>query len=150
VPEGGAQKTGHYQASGAQNIAQDIINGDILFTYRGLSGPAVLQISSLWESGDSISISHGLFGGRCPPYGCIFMTLCDPRFMTVHPMHFEKYHYSSRLLRDSFMCLPAFRTGAVAGMTVLLTAIRTCSITAGTNNMKPVVTYIEGAFWMEA
>ena len=48
------------------------------------------------------------------------------------------------------MCLPAFRTGAVAGMTVLLTAIRTCSITAGTNNMKSVVTYIVGAFRMEA
>ena len=32
-------------------------NGDILFTHRGLSGPAVLQISSLWESGDSISIN---------------------------------------------------------------------------------------------
>ena len=50
----------------------------------------------------------------------------------------------------SFLCLPAFRTGAVAGMTVLLTAIRTCPETAGTNNMKPVITYIEGAFWMEA
>ena len=95
MPEGGAQKTGHNQASGAQNIAQSIIN-------------------------------------------------------TVHPMHFEKYHYSSRILRDSFLCLPAFRAGAVAGMTVLLTAIRTCPITAGTNNMKPVITYIEGAFWMEA
>jgi len=48
------------------------------------------------------------------------------------------------------MCLPAFWTGAVAGMTVLLTAIRTYPETAGTNNMKPVITYIEGAFRMEA
>ena len=47
------------------------------------------------------------------------------------------------------MCLPAFRTCAVAGMTVLLTAIRTCSKTAGTNDMKPVITCIEGAFWMD-
>ena len=48
------------------------------------------------------------------------------------------------------MCLPAFRTGAVTGMTVLLTAIRTCSETAGTNNVKSVVAYIEGAFWLKA
>ena len=54
------------------------------------------------------------------------------------------------MLLYSFMCLPAFRTGAVAGITVMLTAIRTCPETAGTNNMKPVITYIEGAFWMEA
>jgi predicted Rossmann fold flavoprotein len=31
--------------------------GDILFTHRGLSGPSILQISSLWESGDYISIN---------------------------------------------------------------------------------------------
>ena len=30
---------------------------DILFTHRGLSGPAILQISSYWEPGDSISIN---------------------------------------------------------------------------------------------
>ena len=31
--------------------------GDILFTHRGLSGPAVLQISSYWNQGDSIIIN---------------------------------------------------------------------------------------------
>ena len=30
---------------------------DILFTHRGLSGPAILQISSYWNPGDSISIN---------------------------------------------------------------------------------------------
>lgn len=31
--------------------------GDILFTHRGLSGPAILQISSYWNQGDSIIIN---------------------------------------------------------------------------------------------
>jgi predicted Rossmann fold flavoprotein len=30
--------------------------GNILFTHRGLSGPAILQISSYWQEGDSIDI----------------------------------------------------------------------------------------------
>lgn len=30
---------------------------DMLFTHRGLSGPAILQISSYWHSGDSITIN---------------------------------------------------------------------------------------------
>lgn len=30
--------------------------GDILFTHRGLSGPAILQVSSYWNKGDIISI----------------------------------------------------------------------------------------------
>lgn len=30
---------------------------DILFTHRGLSGPAILQISSYWQPGESISIN---------------------------------------------------------------------------------------------
>ena len=30
---------------------------NILFTHRGLSGPAILQISSYWQQGDSISIN---------------------------------------------------------------------------------------------
>lgn len=32
-------------------------NEDLLFTHRGLSGPAVLQISSYWNLGDEISIN---------------------------------------------------------------------------------------------
>ncbi|MBF0329562.1 MAG: NAD(P)/FAD-dependent oxidoreductase [Nitrospirae bacterium] len=31
--------------------------GDILFTHRGLSGPAILQSSSYWNKGDTISIN---------------------------------------------------------------------------------------------
>ncbi|MBI5756861.1 MAG: aminoacetone oxidase family FAD-binding enzyme, partial [Nitrospirae bacterium] len=31
--------------------------GDILFTHRGLSGPAILQISSYWTKGDDIHIN---------------------------------------------------------------------------------------------
>ncbi|TAL26981.1 MAG: NAD(P)/FAD-dependent oxidoreductase [Nitrospirae bacterium] len=31
--------------------------GDILFTHRGLSGPAILQISSYWNQGDAININ---------------------------------------------------------------------------------------------
>lgn len=31
--------------------------GDILFTHKGLSGPAILQISSYWNRGDHISIN---------------------------------------------------------------------------------------------
>jgi predicted Rossmann fold flavoprotein len=30
--------------------------GEILFTHRGLSGPAILQVSSYWERGDEITI----------------------------------------------------------------------------------------------
>ena len=30
---------------------------NILFTHRGLSGPAILQISSYWESGDTVEIN---------------------------------------------------------------------------------------------
>lgn len=30
---------------------------DMLFTHRGLSGPAILQISSYWEPGDTVSIN---------------------------------------------------------------------------------------------
>ena len=33
-----------------------LFNENILFTHRGLSGPAVLQISSYWEAGDTVSI----------------------------------------------------------------------------------------------
>jgi predicted Rossmann fold flavoprotein len=34
----------------------------LLFTHRGLSGPAILQISSYWREGDAITID--LMGGR--------------------------------------------------------------------------------------
>ena len=34
-----------------------VFRENILFTHRGLSGPAILQISSYWQPGDSISIN---------------------------------------------------------------------------------------------
>lgn len=34
-----------------------IFNEDLLFTHKGLSGPAVLQISSYWNSGEEININ---------------------------------------------------------------------------------------------
>ena len=39
-----------------------VFDGDILFTHRGLSGPAVLQASSYWTTGHDIRIN--LFGGE--------------------------------------------------------------------------------------
>lgn len=36
---------------------QQSFNEDMLFTHRGLSGPAVLQLSSYWRAGDAISIN---------------------------------------------------------------------------------------------
>jgi predicted Rossmann fold flavoprotein len=35
---------------------RDSFRENILFTHRGLSGPAILQISSYWEKGESLSI----------------------------------------------------------------------------------------------
>jgi len=48
--------------SGISATASVICNGttfveDILFTHRGLSGPAILQISSYWNPGDSIALN---------------------------------------------------------------------------------------------
>ena len=36
---------------------QQTFNEDLLFTHRGLSGPAALQLSSYWRTGDEISIN---------------------------------------------------------------------------------------------
>jgi len=38
------------------SAANTTFTEDILFTHRGLSGPAILQISSYWQPGDEISI----------------------------------------------------------------------------------------------
>jgi len=37
--------------------ARTVFREDLLFTHRGLSGPAVLQISSFWESGKALRIN---------------------------------------------------------------------------------------------
>ena len=34
-----------------------VFNDDLLFTHRGLSGPAILQISSYWTQGDTVEIN---------------------------------------------------------------------------------------------
>jgi len=39
------------------SCGQQSFNEDMLFTHRGLSGPAVLQLSSYWHAGQSISIN---------------------------------------------------------------------------------------------
>jgi len=36
---------------------QQSFNEELLFTHRGLSGPAVLQISSYWHPGDAVTIN---------------------------------------------------------------------------------------------
>jgi predicted Rossmann fold flavoprotein len=53
-----------HKFSGLSGISFDAVvrckgrefRGKILFTHRGLSGPAILQISSFWDCGDEISI----------------------------------------------------------------------------------------------
>ena len=40
----------------AVRCGDNAFSEDILFTHRGLSGPAILQISSYWTPGDSIAI----------------------------------------------------------------------------------------------
>ena len=59
--------TGHFKAlcerlSGLSADVEVSCNGqtfreDMLFTHRGLSGPAILQISSYWHPGDSIAVN---------------------------------------------------------------------------------------------
>jgi predicted Rossmann fold flavoprotein len=51
--------------TGLSGVSLDVIascnrqrfRGNILFTHRGLSGPAILQLSSYWKPGDTISIN---------------------------------------------------------------------------------------------
>ena len=56
----------------------------VLFTHRGLSGPAVLQISSYWKEGDDIKIN------LLPSIDCMM-------FLTE-----QKYHQPKALLRTIF------------------------------------------------
>lgn len=41
----------------AVSCKESLFRGEVLFTHRGLSGPAVLQISSYWDRGKEITIS---------------------------------------------------------------------------------------------
>ena len=41
---------------GRVSLGETGFTGDILFTHRGLSGPAILQISSYWEKGNLLTI----------------------------------------------------------------------------------------------
>ncbi len=41
----------------AARCAEQEFNSALLFTHRGLSGPAILQISSYWESGQTLSLN---------------------------------------------------------------------------------------------
>ena len=53
-PEGAAFAMGR---PGGKRKARMAFNEDLLFTHRGLSGPAVLQISSYWQEGTPLSIN---------------------------------------------------------------------------------------------
>jgi len=41
----------------AVSCGRKVFKGDVLFTHKGLSGPAILQISSYWNPGDVININ---------------------------------------------------------------------------------------------
>jgi predicted Rossmann fold flavoprotein len=50
-------ETGAADASPKQRKKAVVFNEDLLFTHRGLSGPAVLQISSFWREGRPVRIN---------------------------------------------------------------------------------------------
>jgi predicted Rossmann fold flavoprotein len=50
-------ETGPAEASPKQRKKTVVFNEDLLFTHRGLSGPAVLQISSFWREGQPVRIN---------------------------------------------------------------------------------------------
>ena len=50
-------ETGPADASAKQRKKAQVFAEDLLFTHRGLSGPAVLQISSFWREGQPIRIN---------------------------------------------------------------------------------------------
>ncbi|HEU4852433.1 MAG TPA: NAD(P)/FAD-dependent oxidoreductase [Telluria sp.] len=50
-------ETGNRKAKGKQAGNYAKFREDLLFTHRGLSGPAILQISSYWEPGSPITIN---------------------------------------------------------------------------------------------
>ena len=50
-------ETGAADASPKQRKKATVFTEDLLFTHKGLSGPAVLQISSLWREGQTLRIN---------------------------------------------------------------------------------------------
>ena len=50
-------ETGAADATPKQRKKATVFAEDLLFTHRGLSGPAVLQISSLWREGDPVRVN---------------------------------------------------------------------------------------------
>ncbi len=50
-------ETGARNASPKQRKKAVVFAEDLLFTHKGLSGPAVLQISSYWQAGDAVRIN---------------------------------------------------------------------------------------------
>ena len=50
-------ETGARDASPKQRKKAVVFAEDLLFTHKGLSGPAVLQISSYWQAGDAVRIN---------------------------------------------------------------------------------------------
>ncbi|HYA26378.1 MAG TPA: NAD(P)/FAD-dependent oxidoreductase [Thermodesulfovibrionales bacterium] len=66
--------------------------GNVLFTHRGLSGPAVLQVSSLWDKGNPINLD--LF-----PKKDIFALLKEKRDSKMELQTFLSLHLPRRLAR---------------------------------------------------
>jgi hypothetical protein len=50
-------ETGAADASPKQRRKATVFAEDLLFTHRGLSGPAVLQISSYWQAGEPVRVN---------------------------------------------------------------------------------------------
>ena len=50
-------ETGTLEATAKQRKKATVFAEDLLFTHKGLSGPAVLQISSFWRAGQSLRIN---------------------------------------------------------------------------------------------
>ena len=50
-------ETGAQDASPKQRKKAVVFTEDLLFTHKGLSGPAVLQISSYWQAGEAVRIN---------------------------------------------------------------------------------------------
>ncbi|MCH8278620.1 MAG: aminoacetone oxidase family FAD-binding enzyme [Proteobacteria bacterium] len=88
---------------------------DILFTHRGLSGPAVLQVSSYWSPGNEIRINLWFHRIACVCVLEVFLKLRGFLFVTLrfqgfddqfslrfcHCLHLEKPSIQNRL--DSFL-----------------------------------------------
>lgn len=71
---------------------------NLLFTHRGISGPAVLQISSYWQKGDTLSLN------LCPTHNDLYQHLKDKK--TQYPKQLLSQHLA-RMFAKKFANLLA-------------------------------------------